>query len=82
MHDLSRGGIHSAIWQLSEKVGMGVEVYMDKISIRQETIEVCEIFTINPYKLISNGAFFALCENGEKLVEEPICVTWLRHGFY
>ena len=70
MHDLSRGGIHSAIWQLSEKVGMGVEVYMDKICIRQETIEVCELFTINPYKLISNGAFFSVCENGEKLVSE------------
>lgn len=70
MHDLSRGGIYSAIWQLSEKVGMGVEVYLDKISIRQETIEVCELFTINPYKLISNGAFFAVCENAKKLVAE------------
>lgn len=70
MHDLSRGGIHSAIWQLSEKVSKGIEVYMDKILVRQETIEVCEIFNINPYKLISNGAFFAVCENGEKLVSE------------
>ena len=67
MHDLSRGGIYSAIWQLAEKVGRGVEVYMDKIFVRQETIEVCELFTINPYKLISNGSFLMVCENGEKI---------------
>lgn len=67
MHDLSRGGIYSAIWQLSEKTGTGVEIYMDKIPVRQETIEVCELFNINPYKLISNGAFFMVSENGEKL---------------
>lgn len=70
MHDLSRGGIYSAIWQLAEKTGTGVEIYMDKIPVRQETIEVCELFTINPYKLISNGALFFVADNGEKLVND------------
>lgn len=69
MHDLSRGGIYSAIWHLSEKTGTGVELYMDKILIRQETIEISELFKINPYKLISNGAFFIVAENGENLAK-------------
>lgn len=68
MHDLSRGGIYSALWELSEKTGRGVEVIMDDIPVRQETIELSEIYTINPYKLLSNGALLMVCDKGAELV--------------
>lgn len=70
MHDLSRGGIYSALWELSEKTGKGVEVMMNDIPVRQETIELSEIYTINPYKLLSNGAVLMVSENGAELVEK------------
>lgn len=73
MHDLSRGGIYLGLWQLAAKTQKGVEVMMDDIDIRQETIEICEPYGINPYKLMSNGAMLMVTEDGETLVRE------LRH---
>ena len=36
-----------------------------KVPIRQETIEICEIFDINPYKLNSEGAVLIGIPAGE-----------------
>ncbi len=41
-----------------------------KVPIRQETIEICEIFDINPYKLNSEGAVLIGIPAGEALVQE------------
>lgn len=68
MHDLSRGGIYAGLWQLAEKTGKGVEVLMDKIDVCQETIELCEPYGINPYKMMSNGALLMVCEKGEQVL--------------
>lgn len=70
MHDLSRGGIYLGLWQLAEKTNRGVEAWLDKVDIKQETIELCEPYGINPYKLMSNGALLMVTDNGKKLVEE------------
>lgn len=70
MHDLSRGGIYLGLWQLSAKAGKGIEVIMDCIDIRQETIEICEPYGINPYKLMSNGALLIVTKDGEIMAEE------------
>ena len=43
MHDVSRGGIFSALWELAEKGNAGIEIDLKKIPIRQETIEICEV---------------------------------------
>lgn len=70
MHDLSRGGIYAGLWQLAERTGKGIEVLMDKISVHQETIELCEPYGINPYKMMSNGALLMVCGNGEQVLKE------------
>ena len=67
MHDLSRGGIQSALWELSQKTGRGVEAILDHIPIRQETIELCERYRLNPYRLLSNGAMLMVTKDGEAL---------------
>ena len=36
MHDVSRGGIFSALWELAEKGNVGIEVDLKKIPVRQE----------------------------------------------
>ncbi len=51
MHDVSRGGVFAALWELAEKAGVGLEIDLKKLPIRQETVEICEILGINPYEL-------------------------------
>ena len=70
MHDITKGGVFAGVWELSTAIKKGVEVDIKKIPIRQDIIEVCEFFDINPYNLDSRGAFLAVTTNGIKLVEE------------
>ncbi len=64
MHDLSQGGIFGALWELSQGANVGIDVELKKIPIRQETIEICEFFDLNPYNLTSAGAVLIVAENG------------------
>ena len=70
MHDVTEGGIFGALWEMASASGTGLEVDLHKIPIRQETIEVCEVFDINPYMLISSGAMLIGTDHGSRLVEE------------
>lgn len=70
MHDVTEGGIFGALWEIGEASGTGIIADLDKIPIKQETIEVCEVFNINPYMLISSGSLLIGCQHGYHLVEE------------
>lgn len=70
MHDVSEGGVFGALWELAESAGVGLEIDIKKIPIRQETIEVCEFFDVNPYKLLSGGCLLIATEDGNGLVME------------
>ena len=70
MHDVSRGGIFSALWELAEKGNVGIEVDLKKIPIRQETIEICEILGVNPYELYGAGAMLMVSDKGNQLLHE------------
>ena len=70
MHDVSEGGIFGALWELAESAGVGLEIDLKKIPIRQETIEICEYFDLNPYKLLSGGSLLIATEDGNGLVME------------
>ena len=49
--------------------GPGLDVDLKKIPVRQETIEVCELFHINPYQLTSAGCFLLAAADGEEAAE-------------
>ena len=68
MHDVSRGGIFGALWELAERAGVGLEINLKKIPVKQETIEICEFFEINPYELLSGGCLLMTAADGERLV--------------
>lgn len=70
MHDVTEGGIFGALWELAESSGIGLEIDLKKIPVRQETIEVCEFFGINPYELISSGSMLMASADGSRLVRE------------
>lgn len=70
MHDVSEGGIFGALWELAESSGVGLEVDFKNLPVRQETIEVCEYFDLNPYQLISGGSLLIVTDHGLDLVRE------------
>lgn len=69
MHDVSGGGIFAALWEIAESAGVGLSVDLKKIPVRQETIEICEFFGLNPYELSSGGSLLMTADNGESLVQ-------------
>lgn len=69
MHDISQGGVFGALWELAERGGVGLDADLRKIPIRQETIEICEFFDLNPYQLYGQGGLLVSADQGEALVE-------------
>ena len=69
MHDVTEGGIFGALWEIGAASDVGLEIDLKAIPIKQETIEICEYFDINPYQLISSGSMLMIAADGAKLVE-------------
>ena len=70
MHDITEGGIFGALWEMGEASGVGLDVDLKAIPVKQETIEVCEFFGINPYELISSGSMLIATDDGNGLVRK------------
>jgi len=70
MHDVTEGGIFGALWELGAASGVGIEVDIKKIPIRQETVEICEFYDLNPYQLISSGVMLMVTDKANALVDE------------
>ena len=70
MHDVSEGGIFGALWELAESAGVGLEIDLKKIPIRQETVEICEFFDLNPYKIVSGGCLLIATADGNGMILE------------
>ncbi|MDE7259966.1 MAG: hydrogenase maturation factor, partial [Lachnospiraceae bacterium] len=68
MHDVSRGGIFGALWEMAQRAGVGLEIDLKKIPVKQETIEICEFYGLNPYELLSGGSLIMTAEDGAALV--------------
>lgn len=68
MHDVTEGGLFGALWEMAEASGVGLEIDLKKIPIRQETVEICECFDVNPYGLISSGMMLMASADGNALV--------------
>lgn len=68
MHDISSGGIFTALWEMGEYLDCGMEIDMHKIPMRQEIIEVCEFFELNPYEMDSAGCLLIVASDCENVV--------------
>ncbi|MCM1048274.1 MAG: AIR synthase family protein [Clostridiales bacterium] len=69
LHDVSQGGIFGALWEMAQGAGVGLEIDLKKLPIRQETIEICEFFDLNPYELLSGGSLLMTTDDGVGLSE-------------
>ena len=70
MHDVTEGGVFGALWELAEASGVGLEIDLKKIPIRQETVEICEFFDLNPYQLVSGGSLLMAAADGNAVVHQ------------
>lgn len=70
MHDATEGGVLGAVWEVADCSKTGIEIEMDKIPVKEETVEICRCMEINPYRLISSGTMILTAFDAEKLVEK------------
>ncbi|HWT27835.1 MAG TPA: AIR synthase family protein [Mobilitalea sp.] len=69
MHDVTEGGIFGALWEIGAASKVGLEVDLKKILLKQETVEICEFYDLNPYMLISSGCMLMITDQANRLVE-------------
>lgn len=69
-HDISRGGVFAALWEMGDALKCGLEVCHDDIPILQETIEICEHTGDNPYMIDGCGAALFVVSDGECLADK------------
>lgn len=64
------GGVMAALWDYFDAYGLGFEMELRKLPLLQETVEVCEVFDVNPYRLRSEGCVLLTAANGGALVRK------------
>ena len=70
MHQVGSGGIFAALWELGEAAKVGMELTMSHISLKQETIEICELYHLNPYHMTSTGTILMVTEDADRLIQK------------
>lgn len=70
MHDITEGGVFGALWEMGSGSGVGLDIDLKSIPIRQETVEVCEALGLNPYILMSSGSMMIAADDGHGLVRK------------
>ena len=70
MHDITEGGVFGALWEMGSGSGVGLDIDLKKIPIRQETVEICEVLGLNPYILMSSGSMMIAADDGYGLAEK------------
>ena len=69
LHVVREGGVFGSLWELAAANGVGLVADLKRIPVRQETIEVCEYFDLNPYELLAGGSLLIVAPNGGELVQ-------------
>lgn len=67
MYLLSEGGVFAGLWNMGKLAGVGLKVYLKDIPVKQETVEICNFFDVNPYQMRSDGCCLLLAESGYRV---------------
>ena len=82
MHDVTEGGVATAVFELATAAELGVVVYSDKllgspVLYSDITRTLCDMFRLNPLGVISSGAMLIAAEPEKG---ETICRTLAKAG--
>jgi len=67
--ELGDKGIFGSLWEYAEVHNCGLEIMLECISVKQETIEIFEELNINPYTYPSNGAWLIRSDRAYELMD-------------
>ncbi len=67
--EMGEGGLLAALWEASKVTGMGVDTDLNKVPIKQETVEICELYDLNPYEINSAGSLLIVTSHERKICE-------------
>ena len=56
MHDPTEGGLATALWEIAEACGRGIEVDASAVPVLPETEIICRALGIDPWGLIASGS--------------------------
>lgn len=68
MRQIGSGGIFAGLWELTDAAKVGAEIALPQISLRQETVEICEYYRLNPYQMLSAGSVLMVTDHSRELV--------------
>ncbi len=68
MHDVTEGGVLGACWEMGYVAKCGMEIDAEKIPVLPETVAICELLSLDPFRLISSGSMLIACQDGKALV--------------
>lgn len=76
MHDITEGGLATALEELSIAGGRSIEVDIDLIPVYPETRKICGLLGINPLGLIGSGSLLICCRSKDckRLIKEITAV--------
>ena len=62
MHDVTEGGLATALRELAAATGRGVRVLRDRVPVAPETARVCALLGADPLGLIASGSLLICCD--------------------
>ena len=65
MHDVAEGGVFASMSELAAASSLGMKITKSKIPVSPETRGICDLFGIDPYWSLGEGAMVVCC-NPEK----------------
>ena len=81
MHDVTEGGLATAVEELSLAGGHRIAVYLDNIPIFEQTRKICRVLDLDPLGLIGSGSLLICCRPTktepmiQKLASQDIAAT-------
>jgi HAD superfamily hydrolase (TIGR01509 family) len=63
MHDVTEGGLATALRELCAAGGYGVEVDVDTIPVFDQTATICRLLDLDPLGLIGSGSLLVCCRD-------------------
>jgi hydrogenase expression/formation protein HypE len=77
MHDVTEGGLATAVQELGAAGGRRLRVHMEKIPVYPQTKRVCEALGLDPLGLIGSGSLLITCDAADAA---GLCRTLLVAG--
>jgi hydrogenase expression/formation protein HypE len=89
LHDITEGGLATALQELSRAGGRRIRVRINEIPVYEETARICRLLHLNPLGLIASGSLLITCPSAaadQLLVMlraegiETACIGEVRRG--